>query len=124
EDGSGRCSRSGTHLVAAPVEVTIELARERAHASEPRDRSERAKRRARARVGESEGRSPSEDEDGSGRCGRSGTGLVGTVVEAMMSQRGRGGANEQREWATRTERAGEAGRERACRGVRGAKPLG
>jgi cytoskeletal protein RodZ len=26
--------------------------------------------------------------------------------------------------ATRTERAGEAARERACRGVRGAKPLG
>ena len=25
--------------------------------------------------------------------------------------------------ATRTERAGEAARERACRGVRGAKPL-
>ena len=34
--------------------------RERAVASEPRDRSEPAKRRARARVGESEGRSPSE----------------------------------------------------------------
>ena len=33
-------------------------------------------------------------------------------------------ASEHRERATRTERAGEAARERACRGVRGAKPLG
>src|SRR5207302_4133667 len=32
-------------------------------------------------------------------------------------------ASERRERATRTERAGEAVRERACRGVRGAKPL-
>ena len=34
------------------------------------------------------------------------------------------GASERRERATRTERAVEAARERACRGVRGAKPLG
>jgi len=34
------------------------------------------------------------------------------------------GASERSERATRTERAGEAARERACRGVRGAKPLG
>ena len=33
-------------------------------------------------------------------------------------------ASERSERATRTERAGEAARERACRGVRGAKPLG
>jgi hypothetical protein len=33
-------------------------------------------------------------------------------------------ASEHRERATRTERAGEAVREGACRGVRGAKPLG
>src|SRR5689334_15469866 len=33
-------------------------------------------------------------------------------------------ASEHRERATRTERAGAAARERACRGVRGAKPLG
>jgi len=33
-------------------------------------------------------------------------------------------ASEQGERATRPERAGEAARERACRGVRGAKPLG
>src|SRR5262245_3434477 len=33
-------------------------------------------------------------------------------------------ASEHRERATRTERVGEATRERACRGVRGAKPLG
>ncbi len=33
-------------------------------------------------------------------------------------------ASELRERATRTERAGAAARERACRGVRGAKPLG
>jgi len=33
-------------------------------------------------------------------------------------------ASEYSERATRTERAGEAARERACRGVRGAKPLG
>src|SRR5262245_29782425 len=33
-------------------------------------------------------------------------------------------ANERSERATRTERAGAAARERACRGVRGAKPLG
>ncbi len=37
----------------------ISQQRERAAASEPRDRSAPAKRRARARVGESEGRSPS-----------------------------------------------------------------
>src|SRR5262249_40246902 len=36
----------------------------------------------------------------------------------------KGGANERSERATRTERAGEAARERACGGVRGAKPLG
>src|SRR5215471_17898925 len=35
-----------------------------------------------------------------------------------------GAASEHRERATRTERAGEAARETACRGVRGAKPLG
>jgi hypothetical protein len=35
----------------------INLMRERAHASEPREWSERAKRRANERVGESEGRS-------------------------------------------------------------------
>ena len=34
------------------------------------------------------------------------------------------GASERRERATRAERAGEAARESACRGVRGAKPLG
>ena len=33
-------------------------------------------------------------------------------------------ANERASEPTRTERAGEAARERACRGVRGAKPLG
>jgi hypothetical protein len=33
-------------------------------------------------------------------------------------------ASERRERATRPERAGDAARERACRGVRGAKPLG
>src|SRR5918993_1181731 len=33
-------------------------------------------------------------------------------------------ANEHSEWATRTERAADAASERACRGVRGAKPLG
>src|SRR6266542_756229 len=33
-------------------------------------------------------------------------------------------ASERSERATRTERAGAAARERACRGVRGAKPLG
>jgi hypothetical protein len=33
-------------------------------------------------------------------------------------------ASERRERATRAERAGEAARERACGGVRGAKPLG
>src|SRR3954470_16095527 len=33
-------------------------------------------------------------------------------------------ANERASESTRTERAGEAARERACRGVRGAKPLG
>ena len=33
-------------------------------------------------------------------------------------------ASEHRERARRTERAGEAASERACRGVRGAKPLG
>ena len=32
-------------------------------------------------------------------------------------------ASEHRERATRTERADEAARERACAGVRGAKPL-
>src|SRR5262249_4881954 len=36
----------------------------------------------------------------------------------------RHGASERSERATRTERAGEAARESACRGVRGAKPLG
>ena len=35
-----------------------------------------------------------------------------------------GSASEHRERATRPERAGEAAREGACRGVRGAKPLG
>src|SRR5215475_2782502 len=35
-----------------------------------------------------------------------------------------GNASERRERATRTERADEAARERACKGVRGAKPLG
>jgi hypothetical protein len=44
-----------TYLINGPV-----LSRERASASEPRDRSEPAKRRARERVGESEGRSPSD----------------------------------------------------------------
>src|SRR6185436_11278568 len=34
------------------------------------------------------------------------------------------GASERSERATRTERAGAAARERACRGVRGAEPLG
>jgi hypothetical protein len=34
------------------------------------------------------------------------------------------GASEHRERATRSERAGAAARESACRGVRGAKPLG
>ena len=33
-------------------------------------------------------------------------------------------ANERASEPTRTERAGEAARERACRGVRGATPLG
>jgi hypothetical protein len=33
-------------------------------------------------------------------------------------------ASEPTERATRSERAGEAASERACRGVRGAKPLG
>ena len=42
--------------------------RERAAASEPRDRSEPAKRRARARVGEFEGRSPSKRIGGAGIC--------------------------------------------------------
>ena len=37
---------------------------------------------------------------------------------------GRGCASERSERATRTERAGEAARERACRGLRGAKPFG
>ena len=44
--------------------------RERAAASEPRDRSAPTKRRARARVGESEGRSPSEKISGGARTPR------------------------------------------------------
>ena len=44
--------------------------RERAPASEPRDRREPAKRRARARVGEFEGRSPSINIGGAGSCTR------------------------------------------------------
>ena len=42
-----------------------------------------------------------------------------------MNREGRrSSASERGERATRPERAGEAARERACRGVRGAKPLG
>src|SRR5438876_7151701 len=82
---------------------------ERATASEPRERSAPAKRRARERVGESEGRSPS-DENGARR--RSG-------ARESVSGSPRGEAPRMK-----TERAGAAARERACRGVRGAKPLG
>src|SRR5437762_4558686 len=100
---------------------------ERAAASEPRERpafarsasarsrrsfsggaSAPAKRRARERVGESEGRSPSAK-----------TRTYLTNVGLAFHD-----ASEHRERARRTERAGEAARERACRGVRGAKPLG
>src|SRR5215216_6263569 len=72
-------------------------------ASEPREWSEPAERRARERVGESEGQSPS-----------------GGIAPISYMR----GASERRERATRMERAGGAASERACRGVRGAKPLG
>jgi len=52
--------------------------------------------------------------------------IGGPQAEIRVSRRtaGRCQANERASEPTRTERAGEAARERACRGVRGAKPFG
>ena len=61
DPGSGiRCPLTGNYLGPQTGSANTEWHRERATASEPRERSAPAKRRARERVGESEGQSPSE----------------------------------------------------------------
>ena len=53
-----------------------------------------------------------------------GPGLLESVdLACLVFELRRSGASERGERATRPERADEAARERACRGVRGAKPL-
>jgi hypothetical protein len=51
----------GVRDVKSELKIQADGIRERAIASEPRERSAPAKRRARERVGESEGRSPSDE---------------------------------------------------------------